>query len=152
MKKETSFKSLQSLVYIGQLENKQFPTTSFVNYSKLTPTQEMLYNRLLKGLDVYTPQELYKMNSAKKARIFRKQLEAKQTINIWKQELTNKATNDLLKGLFPNSEFISDMIKNTSVSNNYKNTLSFKDLGINKTKLINKLIAEELLPNNFATL
>ena len=152
MKTLTSFNGLQELMYSGQMENKQFPTQSFADYSKLTETQNLLYSRAIKGLEIYSQEELYAMNSSKKTKIFKKQKEVQTMLNLWKQELTNSITNRLLGEMFPKSAFIASLIDNTEVSKNYTNTLSFKDLGINKAKIINKLIEENFLPKNFAAL
>jgi hypothetical protein len=152
MKTLTSLESLQELMYAGQLEEKQFPTQSFNDYSRLSETQNLLFNRAIKGLEIYSQEELYAMNSSKKTKIFKKQKEVQTMLNLWKQEITNRKTNALLNELFPKSAFIAALIDNTEVSKNYTNTLSFKELGINKVKIINKMIDENFLPKNFAAL
>jgi hypothetical protein len=150
--KTNSFEGLQELVYSGQMEHKQFPTISIVDYTYLSPVQTELYMRLIKGLDKYTPQELYAMNSAKKIKIKKKHLQAQRILNTWKQELTNELTNKLLLSLFPKSKLVKDLTDGTFTSTNFVNTLSFKDLRITKADVINKFIQSNLLPHNFATL
>jgi radical SAM superfamily enzyme with C-terminal helix-hairpin-helix motif len=150
--KTKSFESLQELVYSGQFAHKQIEVTSIVDYTYLSPVQTELYKRLLTGLSYYTPEQLYAMNSSKKSKIFKKHEQAQKVLNIWKQELTNKITNNLLSGLFPASQLVKDIIADNTTSNNYTNTLSFKDLCITKTDIINKFIEKNLLPHNFAAL
>lgn len=151
--KTERFNSLQELVYSGKLEAKQFANKSIVvNYSKLSPVQEELYKRCIMGLDLYTPQELYAMNSAKKNKIFKRHKAVQQMLNLWKQELTIEKTNSWLKTLFPKSELINDICNETSVSKKFINTLSFKELGLKRSDVIEKLITENFLPKNFATL
>jgi hypothetical protein len=152
MKTLNSFDGLQELMYSGHLESKQFPQQSFVDYTILSPGQQKLFKHVMVGLDMYTPQELYAMNSSKKAKIFKRHKQAQTVLNLWKQELTNAFTNRLLSSLFPKSKLISEITSDNSVNKNYTNTLSFKDLGITKTMLINKLISENLLPQNFAVI
>lgn len=148
----TSLQSLEGYMYSGSFEHKQFPTTSAVDYTYLSPVQEDLYKRLLKGLSYYSKEELYAMNSTKKKKIQLKHIKTQHALNMWKQELTNKITNKLLSDLFPNSNLIKEITENSFTSTNFINTLSFKDLKITKSDVINKLIQVNMLPNNFATL
>jgi hypothetical protein len=152
MQTVTSFDGLQELMYSGQMEMKQFPQQSFTDYTRLTPTQQKLFKHAMVGLDMYTPQELYAMNSSKKAKIMKRHKLAQTTLNLWKQELTNKITNNILSSLFPKSKLIKELTSDNSVNKNYINTLTFKELGINKVMIINKLIQENILPQNFATI
>ena len=150
MKTIKRFYGLQELMYSGQMESKQFPTKSVVDYTTLTPGQYRMFKKVMVGLDMYTPQELYAMNSSKKAKIFKKHKQAQAMLNLWKQELTNAISSKLLSALFPKSQLIAELNSDNSTSSKYTNTLSFKDLGIRKTDIINKLIQENLLPVNFA--
>lgn len=150
--KTNSFEGLQELKYSGKFEHKQFPVTSIVDYTYLSPVQEDLYKRLLRGLEYYSPEQLYAMNSSKKTKIAAKHKRAQHVLNIWKQEKTNAITNKLLADIFPKSQLVKDFIGNSFTSKNFVNTLSFKELNINKSDVINKLISVNLLPNNFATL
>jgi hypothetical protein len=152
MKTVNSFSGLQELMYSGQMEIKQFPTTSVVDYTTLTPMQYRMFKHVMVGLDMYTPQELYAMNSSKKAKIFKRHKQAQTMLNLWKQELTYGFTSRLLSSLFPKSQLIAELNADNSTSSKYTNTLAFKDLGISKTDIINKLIQENFLPKNFATL
>jgi hypothetical protein len=152
MKKLNSFNGLQEVMYSGQLETKQFPTVATVDYTKLSATQYKMFKHIMVGLDMYTPQELYAMNSSKKAKIFKRHKQAQTMLNRWKQELTNELSNRLLGTLFPKSQLIQELTADNSTSDKFVNTLSFKDLGISKVTIINKLISENLLPTNFATL
>lgn len=152
MKTINSFDGLQQLMYAGQLENKQFPQESVVDYTVLSEGQQKLFKHVMVGLELYTPQQLYAMNSSKKAKIFKRHKQAQMMLNLWKQELTNEFTNKLLGSLFPKSELIKHFAADYSTSKNYVNTLTFKDLGISKEMLINKLIKENFLPKDFATI
>lgn len=152
MKTVNSFSGLQELMYSGQLKEKQFPVDSIINYEVLSPTQQKMYKHVMVGLDMYTPQELYAMNSSKKSKIFKRHKQAQMALNIWKQELTNAWTNKLFSSWFPNSVLAQEIADDNSTSKNFINTLSFKDLGISKKDIINKLITENILPKNFAVI
>lgn len=151
--KTERFNSLQDLMYSGKLEAKQFANKSkVVMYDCLSPVQNELYKRCLMGLDFYSPQELYNMNSAKKNKIFNKHKNVQTLLNLWKQELSIEKTNKWLQVMFPKSTLISEICNDKSISKKFINTLSFKDLGITKTDVIDKLISNNMLPKNFATL
>lgn len=146
------YHNFQELEYSGKLSNKQFADKSIVNYKTMSSVQTELYKRVMFGLSIYEPAELYKMNSAKKNKIVRKHKEAQELFNIWKQELTNKWANSFLKNMFPKSKIVNDLCEDNSTSKQYMNTLSFKDLNISKEDIINKLISHNILPYNFASL
>jgi len=146
------FNSLQGLEYSGKLEAKQFANESIVNYEKLTKVQTELYKRCLMGMDYYDKESAYSMNSSKKLKIVKKQKDVQRLMNTWKQELTNKITNSWLTALFPKSNEIKMLAANVFTSESFVNTLSFKELGIKKTDVITKLMAENFLPKNFASL
>lgn len=146
------YNSLQELEYSGKLAHKQFKSSSIVKYETLSIVQNELYKRCLIGLEFYSPQELYFMNSAKKAKISKRHRSVQDHLNLWKQELTNGAVNKLLKSLFPKSECVVSIINNNDTDKSFKNTLTFKDLGISKAEIIDRLIEYKFLPNNFASL
>jgi hypothetical protein len=151
--KTERFNSLQELEYSGKLEAKQFANKSkVVKYEHLSAVQNELYKRCLIGLDFYSPQELYNMNSAKKSKIFNKHKNVQSLLNLWKQEITIEKTNAWLSVIFPKSQLISDICNDKSISKKFINTLSFKELGINKEQVIDKLIDNNFLPKNFASL
>jgi len=151
MKKER-LSSFQDLNYSGMLSEKQFPITSIVSYQTLSVTQNELYKRSMIGIEFYEKEEIYSMNSAKKDKIIKKNKQVQKLMNQWKQELTNNITNGWLSALFPKSELIKSIVNNSETSPSFMNTLSFKELGVTKEDIINKLIASKLLPSNFAAL
>jgi fructose-bisphosphate aldolase class 1 len=73
-------------------------------------------------------------------------------LNKFKQELTIQYTNLLFKTLFPNSPITDALLANTETDEKFKNTLTFKDLGIEKKDIISIFIAEGILPKNFLSL
>jgi hypothetical protein len=124
----------------------QYETDGYSQY------QTYLYKRALYGLDALTQQELATMCSKKKQRIINVYKRAQVVLNKFKQELTIQYTNLLFKRLFPNSPITDALLANTETDEKFKNTLTFKDLGIEKKDIISIFITEGILPKNFLSL
>jgi hypothetical protein len=124
----------------------QYETDGYSQY------QNYLYKRALYGLDALTQQELATMCSKKKQRIINVYKRAQVVLNKFKQELTIQYTNLLFKRLFPNSPLTDALLANTETDDKFKNTLTFKDLGIEKKDIISIFITEGILPKNFLSL
>jgi hypothetical protein len=124
----------------------QYETDGYSQY------QTYLYKRALYGLDALTQQELATMCSKKKQRIINVYKRAQVVLNKFKQELTIQYTNLLFKTLFPNSPLTDALLSNTETDEKFKNTLTFKDLGIEKKDIISIFITEGILPKNFLSL
>ena len=124
----------------------QYETDGYSQY------QTYLYKRALYGLDALTQQELATMCSKKKQRIINVYKRAQLVLNKFKQELTIQYTNLLFKTLFPNSPITDALLANTETDEKFKNTLTFKDLGIEKKDIISIFITEGILPKNFLSL
>jgi len=124
----------------------QYETDGYSQY------QTYLYKRALYGLDALSQQELATMCSKKKQRIINVYKRAQVVLNKFKQELSIQYTNLLFKTLFPNSPITDALLANTETDEKFKNTLTFKDLGIEKKDIITIFIAEGILPKNFLSL
>lgn len=118
-----------------------------IEYIFLNDYQNFLYNRALFGLSVYKEEELKDMHWEKKKRINKVHKRTQRTLNLWKQTLTNVKVNNFMKCFFPNSRFFDYNFMETC--DTYINKTSFKELGINKIQIIDKLLSEGLLPINF---
>ena len=114
--------------------------------------QNYLYKRALYGLDSLSEQELATVCSKKKQRIVNVYKKAQITLNKFKQQVTIQYSNFVFKTLFPNSPITDLLLSDTEVDENFKNTLTFKDLGINKEQIISIFMAEGILPKNFLSL
>lgn len=124
----------------------QYETDGYSQY------QNYLYKRALYGLDALTQQELATMCSKKKQRIINVYKRAQVVLNKFKQELTIQYSNFIFKTLFPNSPLTDALLAHTETDEKFKNTLTFKDLGIEKKDIISIFIAEGILPKNFLSL
>jgi len=114
--------------------------------------QNYLYKRALYGLNGLTEKELATMCSKKKQRITNVYKRAQSVLNVLKQKVTIKYTNDLFKALFPKSPWTDEMLTYTEVDERFTNTLTFKDLNISKQDIITIFISEGILPKNFLSL
>jgi len=124
----------------------QYETDGYSQY------QNYLYKRALYGLSALSEQELATMCSKKKQRVINVYKRAQVVINKLKQEFTIQYTNLLFQKLFPNSPLTDALLAHTETDDKFKNTLTFKDLGIEKKDIISIFIAEGILPKNFLSL
>ena len=112
--------------------------------------QQFLYNRALYGLSVYTKEDLMIMSKSKRNRILKVYKRSQTVLNLWKQELVNRKTNDFLLKMFPNSRVTQDFVNEGNFTDeSYVNTTNFKDLGVKTKDIIDKLLDEGILPKNY---
>lgn len=161
MEKETStkHKEMQSgtLVYSGRhpdyQENAKPPHYKrYVQYEqdKFSPYQNFLYKQALFGLTVYTEDQLKKMAHEETLAVKKLHEKAQMVINLWKQQIVNKLSNKLFRDFFPDSELsIQFRRKFTFTDPSIRNTISLKSLRIGKEEVVEKLIREKVLPQNF---
>jgi len=102
--------------------------------------QNYLYKRALYGLSSITEEELTTMCSKKKQRIVNVYKKAQITLNRVKQEITIKQGNLLFQWLLPESPITAYLFANSDVDDKVVNTLTFKDLSINKQQIITILL------------
>ena len=88
----------------------------------------------------------------KRKRIKKVQIRTQKELNLWKQELVNNLTNKLLSTMFPKSPVTKALLDYSYTDSEFKNTISFTDLGIKKSDIVKRLITKGLLPNNFNSL
>jgi len=129
-------------------ENSRFEKDAF------NATQNFLYKRVMFGLSVYSPEEIEKMNVDKKKRIIKVHKRCQGILNLWKQQLCNEYTNRIFEKLFPKTEIAKFfyVTHRHTVDSSFINTLNFKDMNIDKNKIVAKLVLEGILPKNFHSL
>jgi len=148
--------TLQRYHYYGLLEEYQLHPTSITNnfeYTRLNSYQHFLFKRVLHGLNVYSKEEVEKLHWDKKRRISKVWKRSQREINAWKQMICNKKVNDYFKRTFkgPTMEYITS-VPATEVLDDYKNTLTFKELNIQYEDVILLFMSKGLLPKNYLTL
>lgn len=149
-------KPVQSPFYKGKLSDVQL-NGSMVRwrseYEKdvFNERQNFLYRRALFGLSVYSQEEIRQMHSQKRKRIIKVHNKTQEVLNIWKQQMMNEITNQWMKKVFWNSSVVKKLIEEFGNDTDpaYISRVKFKDLGIDKTQVVEKLIQEKLLPSNF---
>ena len=73
-------------------------------------------------------------------------------VHLYKQKLTIGYSNFIMKTLFPDAPITDFFLSNSETDLNFKNTLNFKDLNIQKDDIISIFIEEGILPKNFMSL
>lgn len=113
--------------------------------------QNFLYKRALIGVSVYDKKEIDEMSNEKLKRINKIHRKTQTILNLWKQEVLIGKSNKLIAGLFsvPQYGLLKEILNDTAIDKEFVCTLSFKDLGITKNSVINRLITEKILPKNF---
>lgn len=143
-------------MYLGILTEYQLylknPRQTII-YTKLNPQQHFLFKRVLHGTNLYKKEELNKMHWDKKRRITKVWKRAQSEINRWKQSICAESANSFFK-VFYNSTLAKEIldISPSETCDEYKNTISFKDLGIKYEDVILFFMGKGLLPKNFLSL
>jgi hypothetical protein len=119
---------------------------------KYSVYQNYLYKRALYGLDALTEKELSTMCSKKKQRILNVYKRSQSVLNTHKQKLTIEYTNRIFTTFFPKSKLTKELVTLNDLDEKFKNTLTFKDLNIDKDQIISIFITEGILPKNFLSL
>lgn len=126
-----------------------------LEYSKLNPSQHLMFKRILHGLKMYSKNEIATMHKEKRNRIIKVWKKSQKVINQWKQQISNKKLNCFLEVTFGNnSSIINDLmaIPTTDILDDYTNMSTLKDLGITYEDLILRFMSVGLLPKNFLSL
>lgn len=154
MKLETQRKT-SNIEYSGKHSNYQLSGNNLNGKqygldNQLNNYQIFLYNRALFGLSVYSHEEILEMHWEKRKRIIKVHKRAKELINVWKQKVVNRWSTAFFQAIFPKTEFTAYLVKTAAdTDKNFSPKISFKDLGITKKQIIEKLIQEGILPANF---
>jgi hypothetical protein len=99
---------------------------------------------------MYSPQELEAMQESKKSRITKLHKKTQVVLNVYKQEIVNALTNNIFLRLFPTSPITKALVGEATFTDpGFKNSLDFKSLGVSKQSIVDRLIREKILPQNF---
>lgn len=135
-----------------QLHGAQVNGKKYISYEAgpFNEYQNFLYKRALMGLKIYSPEELSSMKEDKKARIKKIYSKTQKVLNVYKQEVVNRLTNNIFTKLFPTSPVTQALVNElTFTDSDFVNTLNFKVLNISKSDIIEQLINNRILPKNF---
>ena len=115
----------------------------------LNPHQVKLYRLAMYGVEALSDDEKNKLNFKETLKIINNKEYTQKMINRWKQELIVTSVDNLFLSLFPKSKFIKTITNLNDYSDTIINETSFKELGITRKQLLNKLIEWKSLPENF---
>jgi hypothetical protein len=155
LKKIDQQKIVNRYEYLGMMSDYHTVSKEVVQtivYINLTPTQSMLFKRVLHGMNAYKPEEVSSMHWDKKRRIKKVWKRGQNVINRMKQRLTNKRVNQVLNDSVWAHTSVIKQLTNMSIDmtdDTLINRLSLKDLGIQYEDLIIKFYHEGLLPKNY---
>jgi hypothetical protein len=143
----THYESRYSFINKIQVEGtSKYQHTETKHFSFL---QQEMYNKIVYGFSAYTNDEIKKMSKSSRFSITVNYTKAHRLLNRWKQEIVNEKMNSLLIGLFPNSPIVKQMVSVKGYDDNLTVKTTFKDLGISREAIANKLIEYGFLPTNF---
>ena len=126
--------------------NNESETVMSYEKNSYTDRQEFLFNKALKGLNAYDLKEVKKMRPDQVQRIRKVNAKALSEINILKQERLIKITNSIF-ALFHNSPFAKGIVEEFSEPHNrFRCETSWKELGITKSMVIERLVDKKILP------
>jgi hypothetical protein len=114
--------------------------------------QNLLYKRALLGFNAYTQEDLKKMSLGSKKQITATYKKTQKILNLWTQKIVKDLSDNIFFLLFPESKLTKEIIEDTTKKEDFGCKISFKDLGLSKTEIINKLYEEKILPQNFYSL
>lgn len=143
------YRHANNLEYQGSLSKYQ--TQGTVEYQKAnnnTKYQNLLYERAMFGLGVYSKEEIQAMPPEKRKRILKVHKRTKRIINTWKQEMITTLSNHVFATLFPNMALAKSFLKDPGVDPDIHCDMDLADLGITKKDIILKLLEEKILPRD----
>ena len=126
----------------------KFQKAEIINY--FTPLQKEMYSKVVYGFAAYTNEELNEMSPTVKSKIIVAYTRARRLLNRWKQEIINEQVDSFLINLFPNSPVVKQMVNVKGYDDNLNTDyITFKELGISRQAIAEKLIQFGILPSNF---
>jgi len=124
---------------------KSTKTRMVQDYIELNTIQKQMYNRLMRGLKAYTPEEVACMSKLSIDRITNDYKQTKRVIHIMKAKKCYAGETKLINKIFGtnigkyNSDWYMDVPK----------YLTLRRLNISMRSIIKELIQKRLLPRNF---
>ena len=113
-------------------------------------TQNLLFQRAMFGLSIYSESKIKSMNYMKRKRIIKVHKKTQHLLNMWKQELLIELTNNFFEKYFKSSPITKALLDNfDSPDPSFRCTLSNKSLHLSKKEIAMRLCAEGILPQDF---
>jgi hypothetical protein len=140
----------QKVEYSGPMSEYHTEKESFRNKS-LTPQQKAIYERIVFGISAIDKRELSRMSAQEIQDIKLQHKKCQDDLNIWKQQIVNRISNQIFKRYFPKSPFTKTLTEKYPdvVDPSYTNPIPFKLLGIKRADIIKRLLKSGILPKDF---
>lgn len=135
--------------YVKKIQIEGTAKYQTIENDKFTAAQKELFMSTVYGFRYFTKDEIQAMSNTKKFKIKIAYTKANRILNRWKQEIINEGLDGLLLSLFPKSPVIKKFVAVKGYDDNVISTISFKELGVTKKQIANKLIEYGVLPVNF---
>jgi hypothetical protein len=136
-----------------QLYGNNFHGQTFQDYEEdqFTSFQTQMYRDALFGINHYSFEGFKKLSLPQKMEIQKRHTSAQKVLNKWKQQLSIQQADKFLLNLFPHSQFVRDLVQKTEGYTDTRtvNRIPFRDLGISKKQIADKLVSTGVLPMNF---
>lgn len=135
--------------YRNQSRYQQYEFYKYNNY------QNELYNRALHGLDSFDKRDLITMHPERRQRIVKTHQRAQAMIRNLKRRIIIESSNAFIDSCLPlvGDGPFRDLLLNIRETSEQKCSktikMPFKELGITKELLIDKMVKQRILPNNF---
>lgn len=133
-----------------QLHGNKLNNRSYQSYVpfRFNEVQQRLYSQLVYGIKEEAKATI---PAEQLQEIQLKHQKAQKVINTWKNEIVSSYVDVIFGKVFWHSDISKEMIQKTKRDqrSNVLNNMSFKDLGLEKRHVAEKLISHKLLPENF---
>lgn len=130
-----------SIKSIQLLERKEYQTRI------LNKTQKRIYSEALYGIKIYNDIEIMKLPMREIRRITYINKLTQIILNRWKQEIVTDKIDKFLSVVFHKSKITK--IPSIKYNDKWLCHFTFKEIGITQEMIIDKLIKEKILPQNF---
>jgi uncharacterized protein YaiL (DUF2058 family) len=114
--------------------------------------KDIMYQIAIKGQKAYAFENWKALSLQKQKEVLAFHKKCNQIINLLKQEICNKITSSLFGHLFPGSELAKGLATKQEYDPTFEMFLSFKDLGITRSILTERLIRDNVFPKNYYSL
>lgn len=132
-------------LYGNKLKGQSYQVQKLFQFNS---KQQQMYSVLVYGIsdEIKTTLPASELNELQK-----KHQRAQKIINQWKNDIVNGYVQNIFGKVFWNSDIAKEMVVKTNQDRkrNILNNMSFKDLGLEKRHVAQKLIAHKLLPEDF---
>jgi len=143
---ESGLEDLQ--LYGNKLNGVSYQSHTSILFNEI---QNTMYRKIVYGIEAFNKTELVSMSKADLIKVQKDYAKAQVVLNKYKNQVMNQFLDKFFQKHFWNSPIAREMeaFSQDPEAIHEENTLSFKDLGINKHQIAGKLIEHGFLPVDF---